>query len=290
MRHLLALSLFLLFALTACQQKGAFGPELPTPTPGNPTILGVPVPITFTELAENLGRFQDTLIRVSGVYTPLAHQTCFIQRGPQTRWSLINDNKQMRMLNFEQVVLPLAWEGLNMTVDGFWRKYEGPVGCGKNAPRTVIWYLEVVRIVEPNPMPDFLRLNQPTPVPGGIEPTPILPTPDELPTPPDEPLPGGTGYPSPGTMTPPPAFTIAPVTATPALPVTQIPPTTATLAVVTPTPTPNTTLVATPTTGTPTPTSTPTHTPGPGTPSATPLPTSGPGIPPTGYPNPTPYP
>lgn len=290
MRHLLTLSLFLLFALTACQQKGAFGPELLTPTPGNPTILGVPFPITFAELAENLSRYQNNLIRVSGVYTPLANQTCFIQRGPQTRWSLIDDNKQMRMVNFEQVVLPLAWEGLNMTVDGVWRKYEGPVGCGKNAPSTVIWYLEVVRIIDPNPMPDFLRLNQPTP--GSTEPAPISPTPDELPPPPDEPLPGGNGYPSPGTLTPTPPFPVTPSTTPPTLPVTLTPQATTTPAAATPSPSPETTIVAPPTTGPTTPTSTPTPTPtlGPGTPSATPLPTSMPGTPPTGYPNPTPYP
>jgi hypothetical protein len=40
-----------------------------------------------------------------------------------------------------------------MTVEGYWRLYEGPLGCGKNAPRAAIWYLEVLRIVEPNPLP-----------------------------------------------------------------------------------------------------------------------------------------
>jgi hypothetical protein len=269
MRRFLTLTTFTLFFLVACQQQGVFRPEIPTPTVSNDTILGEPILVSFSQLAENLERYQNTLIRISGVYTPLAAPTCFPQRGPQTRWSLVSDNKQMKVLRFEQVVLPLAWEGLNMTVDGIWRKYEGPLGCGKNAAAGTTWYLDAVRIIEPNPMPDFLLNNQPTPDPdSGTEiPAEATPLPDE-PLPPE--TPSDTGYPpdEPET-TPTPTATIPLATPfpTPSRPVgitpsPQVSPSA--------TPTSTATPTASPTTGTGTPDGTPTETPGPGTPSSTP--------------------
>jgi hypothetical protein len=66
MRRLLILILitFTLFFLVACQQQGVFRPEIPTPTISNDTILGEPILVSFSQLAENLERYQNTLIRV----------------------------------------------------------------------------------------------------------------------------------------------------------------------------------------------------------------------------------
>ncbi|MBK9049616.1 MAG: hypothetical protein IPL78_01470 [Chloroflexi bacterium] len=270
MRRLLILTTFTLFFLVACQQQGVFRPEIPTPTISNDTILGEPILVSFSQLAENLERYQNTLIRVSGVYTPLGTPTCFPERGPLTRWTLVSDNKQMKVLRFEHVVLPLAWEGLNMTVDGVWRKYEGPLGCGKNAAAGVTWYLDAVRIIEPNPMPDFLLNNQPTPSSdNGTEiPPNVTPFPDE---PPPLGTPSDTGYPPEqpegaitATLTP---TLFATPTPTPSRPVGITPSPQGTPSS---TPTPTATPTASPTAGTGTPEGTPTETPGPGTPSSTP--------------------
>lgn len=297
MRRFFFYTLFLLVTLAACQQKGVFRPEV-TPAPvTNEVILGEPFLVSFTELANNLERYQDTLIRVTGTYTPLAAPVCYTERGPRTRWSLVNEDKQMKVLRFEQVVVPLAWEGLTMTLDGVWRKYEGPLGCGKNAPQGVSWYLEALRIVEPNPIPDFFLNNTPPSEPVSTLTPEEIPSPDETPTAPGEgtsPPPGYPGGTKEGSATPTSTVTLpATPSATPSLPVTATPtptPLATTPAAATPTETPSGTTTPSPTPETATPEGTPTETPGPGTPSVTPATPSGttPATP-TGYPAPTAY-
>lgn len=291
MRRLLPSTFILLFLLVACQKQGVFRPNTISLTPVNTVILGEPILVTFTQLAENLERYQNVLIRVTGDYQPLAQPNCVPERGPRTRWSLVSENKQMRILGLEEVVVPLAWEGLNMTLDGVWRKYEGPLGCGKNATPGTTWYLEIAQIVQPNPIPDFFLNGQPTPdanatlpADGGPE-TPPLPD-GTTPTPPD----GSPGYPPPG-ETPTPPTLIASATprpspsVTPTIAVSASPTASATASA---TGTASQTVTATIPTGSSTTTPTPTPTPGPGTPSVTPLPTSLPGPTSTGYP-PPPY-
>ncbi|MEI2608965.1 MAG: hypothetical protein V9G20_10090 [Candidatus Promineifilaceae bacterium] len=258
MRRLPFLIFLPFFLLVACQQQGFFGPIRPTPTPGNQMILGEPILLSFDQLAQNLERYQNTLVRITGVYTPLAAAPCFPPRGPQPQWSLVADSKQMRVLNFEQVVVPLAWEGLTMTLDGVWRKYEGPLGCGKNAASGISWYLEAIRIIEPNPIPDFFLENNPnlTPVvPQGTPPS------GEAPLPGETPLPSGTETPTePGLPTPDTFPTSSPtLSVTPSPTQTRlVPPTPAASTTTTTTPTasstPTPTLSGTPNGSTPTPT------------------------------------
>lgn len=293
MRRLLPLTLLAIIFLVACQQQGVFRPQTISVTPEYPTILGEPIIVTFSQLADNLERYQNNLIRITGDFQPLAQPNCAPERGPRTRWSLISENKQMRILGFEQVVVPLAWEGLTMTLDGVWRKYEGPVGCGKNAAPGVTWYLEAIQIVQPNPIPDFFLNNQPTPDPnttqnpdGSPETTPLpeggLPTPEE-----GSPGEGENPSPSPTTFLIPTVASVTPrpsPSATPTLPVIASPSTSATTTT-TVTPTSSPTLPA----GSNTVTPTPSPTPGPGTPSVTPLSTTLPEPTTTGYPPPPGY-
>lgn len=291
MRRLWVCTLFLLFALTACQKQGVFRPEVSPIPVSNDVILGEPILVSFTELANNLERYQNVLIRVTGVYTPLSAPGCSLERGPRTRWSLVGEGKQMKVIRFEQVVVPLAWEGLTMTLDGVWRKYEGPLGCGKNAPSGVIWYLEAMRIVDPNPIPDYFLENTPPAEPDNDS-TPEISS-DETPIAPVEGTPTNPGYPvdvtptvSAFTPTPTPTRLVLP-SLTPTGPVTTAPTIQVTTpAAATPSGTPTPTPTATPTTGTATPTGTVTPTPGPGTPSVTPLSTTPPEPTTTGYPAP----
>ena len=39
-----------------------------------------------------------------------------------------------------------------MTIEGIWRLNQGRIGCGKGAPRGSAWYLDVQRIISPNPL------------------------------------------------------------------------------------------------------------------------------------------
>ena len=145
--------LFLLFLiLSACQGSGgAFGPIFPTPTQ-----IGIvnqePVPVDFETLNSDPFIFVDRFVRVTGRYVPKRDAVCVSrQRGPSIDWYLISDGLQMEMSGYGSVV-ELAPEQAFFTLDGIWRQYTGPVGCTKEPVEKTVWYLEVVRIIDPNPL------------------------------------------------------------------------------------------------------------------------------------------
>jgi hypothetical protein len=265
MRRLLIIAPLLLLFLVACQQQPQpLRPIRPTATPGG-DIVGQPVLVTFTELEADPFTYRDRLIRATGDYIRLPAPPCRFERGPRIRWALIADNLRMDAVGFEPI-LRLAPEGISITVDGIWRRYEGPLGCGKRPPAGVAWHLDVQRIVYPNPFPQFEGILVPPPLDGPGPPQPPatlepLPTP----TPPVAPPAGPTATATLSIIiTPLPTTTPGPIgpTATPTP--FQAPTATATIpALVTPTPLPLTPPVVTPV-ATPTPTATsPSGYPGP---------------------------
>ncbi|MFK7803080.1 MAG: hypothetical protein AB8G95_15720 [Anaerolineae bacterium] len=144
------LSITALF-LSACRgSDGAFGPISPTPTQ-----IGVvnrpPVPVDFETLDSDPFVFVDRFVRVTGRYVPPRQIVCARQRGPSIDWFLISDELEMNMSGFGSIV-GIAPDQAFFTVDGIWRRYKGPVGCAKEPEDQTIWYLEVVRIVDPNPL------------------------------------------------------------------------------------------------------------------------------------------
>jgi hypothetical protein len=158
MRRLLFGSfLGLLILLAGCQPAGFFGPLRQVATPPG-ELIRLAAPVTFSQLNEDPAAYHDRVVRTSGSYLKLPPPACNPQRGPLFAWSLADlvpaagDWLRVDAQGFEDVIW-LVPEGTAMTVEGYWRLYEGPLGCGKNAPREAIWYLEVLRIVEPNPLP-----------------------------------------------------------------------------------------------------------------------------------------
>lgn len=258
--------LFLLLAivLSACVGEGSFKPGRPSPTPQG-IISGEAIPVTFAELDADPWAYQGRLIRVSGMHVTLPAPACTRYRGPQLEWALVGENFRLDVAGFESV---MQWvpEEMALTVDGFLRLYQGPLGCGKEPPAGTVWYLDMVRLVQPNPLPGL----------GIVE--------DREPSP---------------RVTPPAAGVVTPTAA--ATEATAIPTGTST-----PTPTPGASpsLSPTPTEGTPgaaTPSSTPTPAAETGTPSATPTLTATPAgtsssgdtptpAPPTNTPPPDSYP
>jgi hypothetical protein len=252
-------------------------------------IASQPQLVTFDELQEDPEAYQDELIRVTGSFFRLPPPECLLYTGPGTSWSLISDNLRLDALGFEQS-LQLVRPGIELTVDGIFRKYEGPLGCGKRPPEGIAWFLETTQIVQPNPLARVI---------GTVESDlpPIFPPLLGSPTPPGTIPPNVTANPTfgisptpPGTVptaTPSPAVTIIGTATATAIATsgTQIPTATPSpsstsgsgTATVTPLPTPT----SGPGTTTPVPTSTVQPTPGPTQP---PLSTSTPG----GYPIPTP--
>lgn len=127
-------------------------PPSPTITPAA-QLNDQPLLVTFSELNANPQNFQNQRIRVNGTLNKLPPPSCLPFMGPIIRWALASDNLQMNALGYETLIR-LAPAGLPMTVEGIWRLYDGPAGCEDEAEKgAAVWYLEVERIVQPNPFP-----------------------------------------------------------------------------------------------------------------------------------------
>jgi hypothetical protein len=137
--------------LVACAQgKGQLKPLAPTATAGG-FLSSQPQIVSFSELQANPEAYQGRLVRVTGVYYTIPLPDCSPYSGPESKWALISENLRLDAIGFENL-LPLAEPETSFTVDGVFRQYEGPVGCGKTAPVAFAWYLEAVKIIQPNPL------------------------------------------------------------------------------------------------------------------------------------------
>ena len=208
-------------------------------------------------------------MRVSGAYTRLPNPPCEPYKGPPTDWALVDVGLRLDVQGFSRV-MELVPEGTDVTVIGFWQRYRGPVGCGKEPPSQTLWYLRAVQLVQPNPLPQL----------AGLPDEPLEPQEEGVPTPDLEGAPTATPSPTP-TATPTPDGTNTP---TPTPDLTASP---------TPTEDPDVTRTPTPTatgddqdTATPAPTTDPGATPTPGDGDGPPNPTSTP----SDYPGPPPEP
>ncbi len=143
--------LFAVLSLVACSEaKGQLKPLLPESSRER-IFEAEPQLVTFSDLQEHPEDFKDSLIRVSGSYFRLKTPNCFPISGYDAEWMLVSEDLRLDAVGFEQL-MRLVEEGTILTVDGFFRLYEGPLGCGKAAPITTAWFLEVLQIVQPNPL------------------------------------------------------------------------------------------------------------------------------------------
>lgn len=265
----LVLAVILGVVLAACKGVGGLRPNPPN-IASNQIISSQPMLVTFTELEQDPTVYQDKLIRVTGTYVSLPVVSCSPFSGPNTSWALVANNLRLDMVGFEGLLNQFNPENMDLTMDGILRRYDGPLGCGKRPPAGVLWYLEALEIVQPNPLvqagtgPSGGTPVIPPPFPTGTSVSPEE-TPDGEPT-------TGPGTPS---RTPTPTRTVIPTaSSTPTIgPVGTEPAPTDGPAIGTPTRTSTPTATQTTTTGGNTPTPTPSQTPTPGGTSG-PLPTS----------------
>lgn len=130
---------------------GGLRPIAPT-IASNQIISGQPQLVTFMELEQDPTIYQDKLIRVTGNYVPLPVVSCSPFSGPNTSWALVADELRLDILGFEGLLNQLNLGAINLTLDGVLRRYDGPLGCGKRPDAGVLWYLEALQIVQPNPL------------------------------------------------------------------------------------------------------------------------------------------
>lgn len=254
-----AILLLIIFLVACTGQKGLLKPmsEL---SENSLIITDQPQLVTFSELQADPESYRDRLIRVTGTYIPLPAPDCYPFSGPGADWALISEGLRLDVIGFERVTRLISQDTI-MTVDGFFRLYEGPIGCGKSVPFETAWFLEILKVVQPNPLASSGRLAGASGLLG-------LPSPQASPT--DIGALGETLPPTEGTGQPTNVPTATPIGTLPAAPTS-----TGTL---TPTGTPLTTAIPTVTpidrtssgTGTPTPSTTQTATSIPGIPTNTP--------------------
>lgn len=181
---LLLLALIIGFGLSGRGEERGLKPLRPTPTRNVLDLSGEIVELTFTDLNAAPSAYRNRRLQVTGDFLALAAPNCPSYSGPVFAWALVAEGLQLNARNFESI-LRRAPDGLTLTVEGVWRSYEGPLGCGKNAPRGVAWFLAVERIIEPNPLPTFSGPPRPTTaviLPGQPD-FPVIPAPPVAATP-----------------------------------------------------------------------------------------------------------
>src|SRR5688572_10180274 len=90
----------IILLLAACQVGGnTLKPIRPEPTPIAP-FDDRPIPVSFPDLNDNPGSYQNKLIRVSGTYTRLPLPTCSHTSGPRLEWALVSGNLRLDARGF----------------------------------------------------------------------------------------------------------------------------------------------------------------------------------------------
>ncbi|MBK8432178.1 MAG: hypothetical protein IPL28_13180 [Chloroflexi bacterium] len=129
---------------------GTFYPQLAEPTPVG-LVNAQPIPLSFADLNADPYGWRNRLLSVSGNFTRLSPIVCVPYKGVRPRWGLVNEGLKMDAVGLDEL-LDLVPDGGLITIEGVWRLYEGPIGCGKEPARGMVWYLEAKRIVSPNPL------------------------------------------------------------------------------------------------------------------------------------------
>jgi len=197
----LALLLLLLLIMMATAWPGSrsrpIKPSVPTDTAVPVTYDAQFMPVSFPDLQADPEKYRDQRIRVTGSFTRLAAPDCdslALFNGPVIRWGLIADELQMNAQGLEPLLHLIPPDAM-LTVEGVWRRYRGPSGCGKEPETASVWYLVVSRIVQPNPLllpgtpraagipgvqpsltPTAVFDNQLTPTPTAVTETAVTPT------------------------------------------------------------------------------------------------------------------
>jgi hypothetical protein len=275
-------NLVLLLLLNGCRSVAEVNTPAPAATPA-PTILPASfmvVQARLVDLLNNPSHYEGLTVQVTGDYRRLPRLICDgeVYASPAT-WALVSGDLVVQAAGFEAMLRAPAGSTIPLTVEGRWQRWHGLVGCGKDAAPREIWYLDVSRVVSPNPIVHVTPLpghagevigggDPPTPTgeeegmerPGiGITPLPpggdlAMPTPVEMATP-GLPAPPA-GPPLPPTSTPT-LESVAIITPTPLPPPGLLPGATETAVTATPELTPNATVTATVPAGADTPTPVP---------------------------------
>lgn len=224
--HFSAFSVFcccLFLGLVGCR-GGATATPTPFPTVGTGTAVSAeqtPVVATLAELAAEPEQFDGATLQLTGRYQRAPLLICSSDPHPSpAAWTLTEGSAVIQAGGFDSQLRALLPDNLTLTVEGRWLLWRGPVGCGKQAIPSNVWYLSVSRILSPSlltqvtltPSPASQLADNPAatgqPLPTNF---PTLPPIQETPgtvvtTPLSLPTPGAEETPEPVITTPPPTL------------------------------------------------------------------------------------
>jgi hypothetical protein len=110
-------------------------------------------PVTIAELLETPEDYAGQLIEVSGTY--YQRQVVVCSTRPQyspARWALSDGELRIPAGGLDQRLEGLPSGRIEIAAVGRWLQWQGPVGCGRQAQVTEVWYLDVEQVVSPNPI------------------------------------------------------------------------------------------------------------------------------------------
>ena len=143
---LLAVAIVALLITRQSTRASGLLPALATPTVLGDVSSTTAVTVTFSELNADPLAYLDKPIQVNGEYLPLEKPSCSRYSGPELQWALVAEGLQLEIKGYERIVRILN-PGTQMTVQGIWRLYQGPLGCGKGPSTGSAWYLQTQKIV-----------------------------------------------------------------------------------------------------------------------------------------------
>lgn len=163
-RILLALALIMLIGCSPQIATNRIYRSRPTATVIVPS--GRALAVEISQLQQAPEAYRDVLVRVTSQYrrAPLIICDGIVRQSPAT-WRLGVDEQLIGAGGSESLVPTLLPPRMTITVEGVWRTWRGPVGCGKDAPQQTVWYLAVTRVVSPSPIAR-VTLTPPGGVPG----------------------------------------------------------------------------------------------------------------------------
>ena len=121
---------------------------------------------TIAALVANPSAFDGRLLEVEGLFKSSSEQICSDKRfGAPTSWSLAAGQDTIAAAGLENLAAALPDGQITLVVEGAWRSWPIPANCRQEGDPAQLYYLEVARVISPNPI---------ALAPGGVSGAPAL--------------------------------------------------------------------------------------------------------------------
>jgi hypothetical protein len=109
--------------------------------------------VTIADLLDSPQDYEGQFIEVSGTYYQRSVVVCSTR--PQlspARWALSDGENRIPAGGMDENLQKLPSGRIDLAVIGRWVRWQGPIGCGREAQVAEVWYLNVLDVISPNPI------------------------------------------------------------------------------------------------------------------------------------------